>query len=88
MITLQETTEKIRGRVLIADDEEAARLSLGRILREDGYEVSLASDGEEALRLVAEETPEILLTDLRMPGMDGHELLLTGQAGIPRRGGR
>ena len=64
-----------RGRILIADDEDAARKSLGQILIEDGYEVFLASDGEEALRLVAEESPDVLLTDLRMPAMDGHELL-------------
>ena len=64
-----------KGRVLIADDEEAARKSLGQILTEDGYEVILAADGEDALRLVAEESPDVLLTDLRMPAMDGHELL-------------
>ena len=72
-----------RGRILIADDEEAARQSLGQILGEDGYEVFLASDGEEALRLTAEETPDILLTDLRMPGMDGHELLTRVRQGFP-----
>jgi len=64
-----------KGRILIADDEQAARTSLGQILTEDGYEVALASEGEEALRLIAEESPDVLLTDLRMPGMDGHELL-------------
>ena len=72
-----------RGRILIADDEEAARRSLGQILGEDGYEVVLAPDGEEALRLVAEETPDILLTDLRMPGMDGYELLARIRQGFP-----
>jgi len=40
-----------KGRILIADDEEAARRSLGQILSEDGYEVLLAEDGEEALRI-------------------------------------
>src|SRR5262245_49262911 len=65
----------IKSRIVIADDEEAARRSLGQILTEDGYEVSTASDGAEALRLVAQESPDVLLTDLRMPGMDGHELL-------------
>ena len=67
--------ETKHGKILIADDEEAARISLGQILTEDGYEVTLAGDGEEALRLVAQESPDVLLTDLRMPGMDGHELL-------------
>jgi len=70
-------------RILIADDEEAARRGLGQILTEDGYEVFLASDGEEALRQVAQESPDILLTDLRMPGMDGHELLNRVRQGYP-----
>jgi DNA-binding NtrC family response regulator len=72
-----------RGRVLVVDDEEAARLSLGKILKEDHYDVLLAADGEEALRVLGEENPEILLTDLRMPGMDGHELLLRVRQAFP-----
>ena len=74
---------EFRGRILIADDEEAARRSLGQILAEDGYEVTLAANGEEAMRLVAEESPEVLVTDLRMPGIDGHELLARVRQGFP-----
>ncbi|HKB06849.1 MAG TPA: response regulator, partial [Candidatus Polarisedimenticolia bacterium] len=72
-----------KGRILIADDEEAARRSLGQILSEDGYEVFLAQDGEEALRLVAEHSPDILLSDLRMPKLDGHELLTRVRQAYP-----
>ncbi|HEU4401634.1 MAG TPA: sigma-54 dependent transcriptional regulator [Candidatus Polarisedimenticolia bacterium] len=72
-----------RGRILIVDDEEAARKSLGQILSEDGYEVTLASEGEEALRLVAQESPEVMLTDLKMPRMDGQELLARVRQGYP-----
>ena len=72
-----------RGAVVVADDEESARISLGQILREDGYQVSLAADGEEALRLVAAEQPDVLLTDLKMPGMDGQELLARVRQGYP-----
>ncbi len=72
-----------RGAVVVADDEESARISLGQILREDGYQVSLAADGEEALRLVAAEQPDVLLTDLKMPGMDGQELLSRVRQGYP-----
>jgi DNA-binding NtrC family response regulator len=76
-------TEGRQTRILIVDDEEPARASLGQILGEDGYEVILAADGEEAIRLVAQESPDILLTDLRMPGMDGHELLTRVRQGYP-----
>ncbi len=72
-----------RGRILIVDDEEAARRSLGQILTEDGYEATLAGDGEEALRLVAQESPDVLLTDLKMPKMDGQELLGRVRQGYP-----
>ncbi len=72
-----------RGSILIADDEEAARSSLGQILLDDGYQVTQAADGQEALRLVAREAPDVLLTDLRMPGMDGQELLSRVRQGYP-----
>jgi two-component system NtrC family response regulator len=72
-----------KGRMLIADDEEAARRTLGQILTEDGYEVFLAQDGEEALRMVAEHSPDILLSDLKMPKLDGHELLTRVRQGYP-----
>ena len=77
------TMSDIRGRILIADDEEAARRSLGQILTEDGFEVALAANGEEALRAIAEQSPDILLTDLRMTGMDGHELLTRVRQSCP-----
>ncbi len=64
-----------RARVVVADDEELARKSLGEILTEDGYEVLLAADGEEALRLVSEQAPDVLLTDLKMPHLGGEDLL-------------
>jgi len=76
-------TTPIRGRILIVDDEEAARKSLGQILGEDGFEVALAADGEQALRQTAETNPDVLVTDLRMPGMDGHELLARVRQGYP-----
>jgi two-component system NtrC family response regulator len=64
-----------KGTIVVADDEETARASLGEILRQDGYDVRLAADGEEALALVAATSPDILLTDLRMPKLSGDELL-------------
>jgi two-component system response regulator HydG len=66
---------KTRPRVVVADDEASARSGLATLLREEGFEVVLAEDGNVALARVEESAPDVLLTDLRMPGMDGIELL-------------
>lgn len=62
-------------RVLIADDEEALRRFLRRYLEGLGYEVRTAADGREAMAAIDELEPDLLITDLHMPGMDGYELL-------------
>ena len=64
-----------RGRLIVIDDEKNAADALGALLREDGYEVSVAHDAETALKLLETQDPDLVLTDLRMPGMDGVELL-------------
>jgi two-component system response regulator HydG len=69
------STDRARPRVVVADDEASARSGLGTLLREEGFEVVLAEDGATALTRVQESAPDILVTDLRMPGMDGIELL-------------
>lgn len=61
--------------LLCVDDEVNVRLSLQRIFEADGYHVLLASDGKEALSVFEREEVAVLLTDLKMPGMDGLELL-------------
>ncbi len=62
-------------RVVVADDEASARSGLATLLRDEGFDVVLAEDGPSALARVQETAPDVLLTDLRMPGMDGIELL-------------
>jgi PAS domain S-box-containing protein len=62
-------------KILIVDDEEDIREVLRISLTDLGYEVLTAENGEEALRIVREITPPIVLTDIRMPVMDGIELL-------------
>jgi two-component system response regulator HydG len=62
-------------RVLVVDDEASARSGLEKLLRQSGYIVDTAKDGKEALALVAENSPEVVLTDLKMPEMDGMTLL-------------
>jgi DNA-binding NtrC family response regulator len=61
--------------ILVVDDEEAMRESLNDWLKEDGYEVGLAASGQEAIDMVRQEPWEIILLDLKMPGMDGLETL-------------
>ncbi len=62
-------------RVLVVDDEPDAVELLTEFLRAKGYEVSTASDGEEALRKVKEDRPHLILLDVRMPKLNGMEVL-------------
>lgn len=62
-------------RILFVDDEESIRLLYQEEFEEGGYEVILASNGEEALARFAETRPDLLVIDIKMPGMDGIELL-------------
>jgi DNA-binding NtrC family response regulator len=64
-----------QGRILVVDDEEIARRNLSHVLEREGYQVDCAQDGAGALALLAENPYQLLLTDLRMPGIDGLELL-------------
>lgn len=61
--------------ILIVDDEQHTREGLRDYLESIGYEVRIASDGSEAVRIVKKEHPDIVLTDLKMPGLDGLEVL-------------
>jgi CheY-like chemotaxis protein len=63
------------ARLLIVDDEPSIRYSLTCVLTEIGYEVRSAEDGLSALLEIRNQVPEILLSDLNMPGMSGFELL-------------
>jgi DNA-binding response OmpR family regulator len=73
-------------RVLIVDDEPNIRLSLEFLMRKAGYAVRSAGDGEEALALVARETPDVVLLDLMMPKLDGFAVCARIRAmNLPRR---
>ncbi len=61
--------------VLIVDDEKNLCRILSKILSDEGYEVSVAYSGAEALQVLVDESIEVVLTDIRMPEMDGIELL-------------
>jgi DNA-binding NtrC family response regulator len=66
---------KPAGRVLVVDDEPNMRRVLGALLRPEGYTILEASDGAEALDLIASERVDCVITDLRMPRMNGLEFL-------------
>jgi len=63
--------------ILIVDDEESICKSLGDILVDEGYEVQTVQSGEEAIRLLDEDLPGIVLLDIWLPGIDGMEVLKT-----------
>lgn len=63
-----------KGRVLVADDEEMNRKLLRDILESQGHRVTLAEDGQQALEKVFAEPPDVVLLDIMMPKMDGHEV--------------
>ncbi len=65
----------MQAQVCIVDDEASIRASLGGILGDEGYEVMEAADGESALALIEQETPDLMLLDVWLPGMDGLEVL-------------
>ena len=60
-----------KGRILIVDDDEASRSSLGEAMTRENYEVTLAGSGEEALQLNGQREFDVVITDLRMQNIDG-----------------
>ena len=63
-----------RQRILVVDDNEAGRYAVGRVLRQAGFELSEAGTGGEALQRVAEEHPDLVLLDVRLPDINGVEV--------------
>lgn len=72
-----------RHRVLIVDDEDSILASLRRLLRREPYELVTARSGQEALRLMEQQPAELIISDYRMPGMTGTELLREVQSRWP-----
>jgi two-component system, NtrC family, nitrogen regulation response regulator NtrX len=65
----------MKPRILVIDDEAAIRDSMRMILDYEGYEVMTAATGEEGIALVEREAPDLVFLDIKMPGMDGLEVL-------------
>jgi DNA-binding NtrC family response regulator len=62
-------------RILVADDEDSMRFLLREVMRREGYEVEVAADGEKAMELVRAGSFDLVIMDVRMPGMDGMQAL-------------
>ena len=65
----------IRRRILVVDDDVHSRDAVASILAEEGYEALVAADGEEASGLISSWCPDLVVTDLDMPRLDGRGLL-------------
>ena len=66
--------ERVR-KVLVVDDEDIVRISCVRTLRPKGFHISEATDGFQALSMLKKDTYDIIITDLKMPDMDGIEFI-------------
>jgi len=61
-------------KIMIVDDEEDIRISVGQIFEISGYEVTKAEDGNDCINKLEQETPDIVILDIMMPGMSGWDV--------------
>jgi DNA-binding NtrC family response regulator len=78
-----DVTEEKGPRVLVVDDEPAARSAMAELLREEGYTVRSAGDAYKALGQLDDFTPDVMITDVQMPGMSGIELMKRLRERVP-----
>jgi DNA-binding NtrC family response regulator len=71
-------------RILVVDDDETIRTTMKAILQDEGYMVDLAATGKEAIQKTQENSYNVALLDIRLPDMEGVELLKLLKDGIPR----
>ena len=62
-------------KILVVDDEERIGIILTKFLSKEGFEVVVATDGENALRIAKEQLPDLIVLDVVMPGMDGGDVM-------------
>jgi two-component system NtrC family response regulator len=72
-----------RKRILVVDDDESLRWVTQAQLQQSGYDVSAAANGNDALKIIEQALPDLVITDLKMPGMSGLELLRKIRADYP-----
>ena len=72
-----------QSRVLVVDDDLVIRTLLAEIMSEEGYQVSVADDGEKAIDMLGRQTFDMVISDIVMPGLNGVEVLLAARESIP-----
>jgi len=77
VLLAQKTDKQLMTRVLIIEDEEILRESILNILEANGFSTIEAGDGQSGVRLAKERIPDLILCDIRMPELDGYEVLKT-----------
>lgn len=75
VVSAEDKLEAPRRRILLAEDDEMIRIVIRRLLEREGFEVTTCADGSSALRSAYENTYAMILSDVRMPQLDGFELL-------------
>ncbi|WP_170008384.1 response regulator [Bacillus fonticola] len=65
----------MKEKILIVDDQFGIRILLNEVLQKEGYRTYQAANGIQALEIVKEDTPDLVLLDMKIPGMDGIEIL-------------
>jgi two-component system, response regulator, stage 0 sporulation protein F len=65
----------MKGKILIVDDQLGIRILLNEVLQKEGYDTYQAANGFQALEMAQEDLPDLVLLDMKIPGMDGIEIL-------------
>jgi two-component system, response regulator, stage 0 sporulation protein F len=65
----------MKGKVLIVDDQFGIRILLNEVFQKEGYQTFQAANGVQALEILTKKEPDIVLLDMKIPGMDGIEIL-------------
>jgi two-component system, response regulator, stage 0 sporulation protein F len=65
----------MKGKILIVDDQYGIRILLNEVLQKEGYDTFQAANGVQALEIVSKTPPDLVLLDMKIPGMDGIEIL-------------
>ena len=69
--------------ILVIDDDPSVRISLVAYLEDEGFEVMSADSGERGLEIIAKTPPQLAIVDMRLPGIDGNEVIVRAHAANP-----